>query len=172
PALLPPACCEVRPGKIPTALSPKLWKIFVIAWPKPFPYASNNTTVAIPHAIPSMVRTVLRRSWRMAPKACCRRSRCMLFLAERVDRLQHGGAARRIKSRCYSCNRQRRNGQDRRHRHEFGRIESRWRWKTRKHRHQPGSEPHPNSSTQQCQERSFHKKLEHDATVGGANRLT
>ena len=42
PALLPPACCEVRPGKIPTALSPKLWKMLVMAWPKPLPYAVDG----------------------------------------------------------------------------------------------------------------------------------
>ena len=49
-----------------TALAPKLSKMLRIACPKPFPYAKSNTTVAMPHAMPSMVSSVRRMSWRMA----------------------------------------------------------------------------------------------------------
>src|ERR1700722_5683733 len=83
PALLPPACCEVRPGKTPTAVAPKLSKIFWMAVAKPLPYARSSTTVAMPHAIPAIVSRVRRRSCRMAETACCTRWRFMSFLKKR-----------------------------------------------------------------------------------------
>src|SRR5271165_6737205 len=77
---------------------PQERKIREMAFSKPVPKASRMTTVAMPQAMPSMVRAVRRRLCCIAPKASFTRSRVMfillfLFLAQGLDGFEHGGLA-------------------------------------------------------------------------------
>ena len=67
PAFAPPACSEVRPGNAPMTSVPQELKMRLMACSNPEPKASRMTTVAMPQAIPSMVRVVRRRLCCIAP---------------------------------------------------------------------------------------------------------
>src|SRR5579862_232337 len=125
----------------------------------------------MPQAIPAMVSTVRRRSWRMAEYACCKRSRCMLFLAEGLHGFEHGGAARRIEACGYASNSQRNDCQSRCRSDQLRRIESSAQIDAREQGHQPGSSTDTDASAEQRQKRAFHEKLEHNAGIGSADGL-
>src|SRR5436305_1359107 len=172
PALEPPACKEVRPGKTPMICMPKLEKMLRTARPNPAPYASRSTTVAMPHAMPSMVSMVRRRLCRIAWYDWPRRSRTIVLLfPQGFHRRQHRCLARRIKSSHNSGECKRDHGQSSRCRHQSWSVKSRRRRQCAQHGHESGRSPNAQASADDGEKRAFKEKLGQDIAVGGSQGL-
>src|ERR1700688_4794348 len=144
---------ELRPGTRIISFVPKLAKMASQAFPKPSPYASSITTVAMPHAIPSMVSAVRRRLWRLTARLEAAPFQNTFFirpllLPQRFHGLQHRRFARGIKSRDHSCDGEASDRQDRRRRNQFWRIEASWPLLRTQNCHEPGGQSHANQAAE------------------------
>src|ERR1700761_6218427 len=168
PAFDPPACSLVRPGNTPIMFVPNCAKIFSNACPNPAPYASSNTTVAMPHAIPTIVISVRRRLCFIASIACPRIPLSMvLFLSQCFHRSQHSRLPRWVKASHNSAKSQRSHRHRRRPWHQSRRIKPHV--VISHHRteygHQSRRTNNPDQSTQRRQRQSLKKELEENAAI-------
>src|SRR5262249_40546495 len=120
----------------------------------------------MPQAMPSMVRAVRRRLWRIAVCVSLSRSRIMAsLLPEGFYRFQHGCLARGIKTGDDSSQCQTTDRKKSRHRHQLGRIESARSPNVTNHRHQAACQSHSDKSADQREEQSLQEKMKQNTAI-------
>src|ERR1700691_3403311 len=154
------------------------------------------TTVAMPHAMPSMVSAVRRRLWRMALYDSSSKSRIIrqfvicrcnlrrfsahsqksqitnvLLLPQRFNRFQSSGLASWIDPSRNACDRQAGDGEHSGFRDQTRRIESAWTIVVTEQSHEAAGQTHPDQSADHGEQDALGEELHHDAAIGCTQRL-